>query len=68
MKTTGIGLIQILLIIFIVLKLVGAITWSWWWILSPLWLSLCFIFIVIFSLILILGPTTVTNLLNKTKK
>jgi len=24
---------------FIVLKLTGVITWSWWWVLSPLWLS-----------------------------
>jgi hypothetical protein len=22
---------------FIVLKLAGVITWSWWWVLSPLW-------------------------------
>jgi hypothetical protein len=24
-------------IAFIVLKLAGVITWSWWWVLSPLW-------------------------------
>ena len=24
---------------FIVLKLTGAITWSWWWVLSPIWIS-----------------------------
>jgi hypothetical protein len=24
-------------ITLIVLKLAGAITWSWWWVLSPLW-------------------------------
>jgi hypothetical protein len=23
----------------IVLKLTGVITWSWWWVLSPLWIS-----------------------------
>ena len=23
--------------VFIVLKLIGVITWSWWWVLSPLW-------------------------------
>lgn len=28
-----------LLIVFIVLKLVGVIDWSWWWVLSPLWIS-----------------------------
>ncbi len=27
-----------LLLAFIVLKLTGVITWSWWWVLSPLWI------------------------------
>jgi Transmembrane Fragile-X-F protein len=29
----------LLQIAFIVLKLTGAITWSWWWVLSPLWIT-----------------------------
>lgn len=27
---TGLGLVSVLLIVFIVLKLTGAINWSWW--------------------------------------
>lgn len=27
------------LITFVVLKLSGVISWSWWWVLSPLWIS-----------------------------
>lgn len=27
------------LIAFTALKLAGVITWSWWWVLSPLWIS-----------------------------
>ena len=27
-----------LTVLFIGLKLTGHITWSWWWVLSPLWL------------------------------
>lgn len=27
-----------LVAIFITLKLLGKITWSWWWVLSPLWI------------------------------
>jgi uncharacterized membrane protein YhdT len=23
---------------FIILKITGVITWSWWWILSPIWI------------------------------
>ncbi|WP_447402339.1 hypothetical protein ACE1MS_11805 [Lysinibacillus sp. fkY74-1] len=30
------GLTEILTIIFVVLKLVGVITWSWLWVFSPL--------------------------------
>jgi ABC-type phosphate/phosphonate transport system permease subunit len=29
----------ILTLIFITLKLTGYITWSWWWVLSPVWIS-----------------------------
>lgn len=36
-----------LTIIFIVLKLVGAIDWSWVWVLSPLWISLLVLLIVL---------------------
>jgi hypothetical protein len=31
---------DILLIVFVVLKLTGNIDWSWWWVLSPIWVSL----------------------------
>lgn len=31
---------SVLLIVFITLKLVGAIQWSWLWVLSPLWIPL----------------------------
>lgn len=40
--------------IFIVLKLLGVIKWSWIWVLSPLWIS-AVIVIVVFSVILIGG-------------
>lgn len=36
----GIGIGGILLIEFIVLKLCGVIAWSWWWVLSPLWIPI----------------------------
>ena len=35
----GISLCTVLLVIFIVLKLCGLITWSWIWVLSPLWIQ-----------------------------
>ena len=36
----GIGFCGLLAIAFIVLKLLGIISWSWVWVLSPLWISL----------------------------
>lgn len=43
----------LLLITFIVLKLTHVINWSWWWVLSPLWipLALLAVFGVIFFFI-----------------
>ena len=35
----GIGLFGVLGIIFIVLKLLGYITWSWIWVLAPIWIG-----------------------------
>lgn len=50
----GVGISTVLLIVFIVLKLVGVIDWSWWWVLSPLWISvgLGLLFLIIFFLFL----------------
>ena len=35
----GIGFVGLLTIVFITLKLTHVIAWSWWWVLSPLWIS-----------------------------
>lgn len=36
----GIGFTGFLTIAFIILKLCGIISWSWLWVLSPIWISL----------------------------
>lgn len=33
-------LIPLLTVLFVYLKLVGSIAWSWWWVLSPLWIGI----------------------------
>lgn len=33
----GVGFMGMLAIVFIALKLMKVITWSWWWVLAPLW-------------------------------
>ena len=35
----GVSFAGLLTIVFIVLKLTGTIAWSWWWVLSPIWIS-----------------------------
>ena len=38
----GIGFCGLLTIAFIVLKLIGKLTWSWVWVLAPLWIPTAF--------------------------
>ena len=35
--STGLGLLPALGLLFIGLKLIGTIEWSWWWVLAPFW-------------------------------
>ena len=35
----GVTFIGLLTVVFITLKLLGHIDWSWWWVLSPMWIS-----------------------------
>lgn len=36
-SSNGIGLFTLMFLIFMTLKLMGYITWSWWWVTAPLW-------------------------------
>jgi hypothetical protein len=54
-NNNGIGFFGILTILFIAFKLLGIIEWSWWWVLSPIWISGLFvIFIIIIVIILMI--------------
>lgn len=44
----GIGLGGVLLVVFIILKLCKVIAWSWWWVLSPIWIVFALIALVFF--------------------
>lgn len=39
MEAKGIGCMSIVQVVFVVLKLIDVIHWSWLWVLSPLWLT-----------------------------
>ncbi len=47
----GIGFLGLLTIVFITLRLTGNIAWSWWWVLSPLWIP----FAIFLGVLAILG-------------
>jgi hypothetical protein len=49
----GIGFTGLLSIAFIVLKLCGVIKWSWFWVLSPLWIPLAFVTIIAIIMVLL---------------
>lgn len=53
-KQGGLGIVSVLTIVFIVLKLLGVIKWSWIRVLSPIWIS-AVIVVAVFSVILIGG-------------
>lgn len=36
----GMSFLEVLLLVFIILKLCKVITWSWWWVLSPIWIPI----------------------------
>ena len=49
------GFIETLLVIFIVLKITGQLTWSWVLVLSPLWISLSLMgLVILLSIILVI--------------
>ena len=52
-SSSGVGFTSLLTVLFIGLKLTGYIAWSWWWVLSPLWISttVAVVFIIILVLV-----------------
>lgn len=50
--SSGIGFFGMLTVLFIGLKLTDYIDWSWWWVLSPLWMPISII-LIIFGIIVL---------------
>ncbi len=42
-SSSGIGFTGLLTILFVGLKLTNTIDWSWWWVLSPIWIMTSFV-------------------------
>jgi len=52
-SSAGIGFFGLLTVAFIVLKLLGKINWSWWYVLMPSWvpLSILIVFVTIIFIV-----------------
>ena len=53
--TSGVGFLGLLTLLFIGLKLTGHITWSWIWVLAPLWVPISITLILISAVILLVA-------------
>lgn len=52
-SSSGIGFTGLLTIVFIVLKLIGKISWSWWWVISPIWIVTILWIVLLITIIVI---------------
>ena len=46
-SSNGIGCLMVVWIVFIILRLCGIITWSWWWVMSPFIISIALTILLI---------------------
>ena len=51
--SVSISFFELLTLAFIVLKLCGVISWSWLWVLSPLWIGAAVVLLIAFVIWLI---------------
>jgi hypothetical protein len=58
-RSSGIGFVGLLTILFIGLKLTGYISWSWLWVLSPIWI--CYVSAIFILLIVVLIEAKVSK-------
>jgi len=54
-SSSDIGFTGLLTVVFIVLKLCKVIAWSWWWVLSPIWISIAVVILIFIIVLLIKG-------------
>ena len=66
--TGGVGFLGLLTLLFIGLKLTGFITWSWIWVLAPLWVPMGIALLVISVGILIVGLGIIVKTLKLRKE
>lgn len=43
----GVGVAGLLGVLFVALKLLGVIAWSWWWVLAPFWIPFAILLVIL---------------------
>jgi hypothetical protein len=64
-SNTGIGFSGLLGIVFITLKLLGIIAWSWWYVLMPLYLGPTILLVIVAFCLLMAGVVKVLEYLGE---
>jgi hypothetical protein len=64
----GIGFGGMLAILFIGLKLTGYVTWSWWWVLSPLWIPFIVVLILLIFILIGVGVCMLLDCISRRRK
>ena len=54
-QSGGIGVTGLLGVVFIVLKLIGVINWSWWWVMSPFWIPIVLVLGTVLIIVIIIA-------------
>ena len=56
-RRRGPGFLSLLALLFIGLKLTGHIDWSWWWVLSPIWIKCSLLLLLIVGITIAMKRT-----------
>lgn len=56
-NSSGIGVLGLLGVAFVVLKLTGYINWSWWWVTLPFWGGFAIVLLILLIGFLTVGLT-----------
>ena len=67
-NTGGVSFLGLLTLLFIGLKLTGYITWSWIWVLAPLWIPISIALIFFIFMIILLGLNNIIKTIKYERK
>jgi NADH:ubiquinone oxidoreductase subunit 3 (subunit A) len=55
------GVLEVMLVVFIILKLTHLIAWSWWYVMMPLWLTSLIVMAGLIIALIIVGIYSITK-------